>query len=473
MTIKKMFIDNQWVDGQKHYDLLHPYDLSVIASVPLGTAENMLQAIEVAEKAFKVMRELPAHERSQILTRTAQIIEKRAEELAQTIAKEAGKPIKTARVEISRSAQTFYFAAEEAKRLHGETIPMDAAKGGEGKIAFTLREPIGVIGAITPFNFPLNLVAHKVAPAIASGNTIVLKPAEQTPLSSLLLAEIMMEAGLPKGALNVVTGDGPPLGKVLLDDPRVKKISFTGSPEVGKLLRSQAGLKKVTLELGSNAALIIDKNCDIETAISKAVTGAFTFAGQVCIHTQRIYVHKDIYNAFLIKFVEKTKELKVGSPLEEDTDVSAVVNQRSITRIMTWLEEAKQSGAKVLLGGEPQGQVLPPTILANVDESQKVVCQEVFGPVAVINPVDSVEQAVQLTNQSRYGLNAGLFTNDIGVALNSARKLEVGQVLINEIPTFRADHMPYGGVKDSGVGKEGVKYAMEEMTEEKLIIIQL
>ncbi|MGF9798574.1 aldehyde dehydrogenase family protein [Brevibacillus agri] len=468
---KSIFIGGQWKTSSSYYELQNPYDLSTIAEIPLSTKGEMEEAIAAADQAYAIMKALSAHERSAILRRAAQLLEERAEQFAQTISLEAAKPIKTARIEVGRSIQTFLFAAEEAKRMYGESIPMDAAKGAEGKIAFTVREPIGVIGAITPFNFPLNLVAHKVAPAIASGNTIVLKPAEQTPLTSLKLAQLLQDAGLPDGVLNVVTGDGPALGSVLLQDERVKKISFTGSPEVGKLIRSQSGLKKITLELGSNSALIIDRQADLDQAVPKAVAGAFTYAGQVCIHTQRIYVHDDVYDDFVQRFVESVKTLKVGAPTDEQTDVSAVINPRSQRRIIDWLEEARRSGATFLAGGEVQGQIITPTVLANVDESQKVVCQEVFGPVVVINRVSLMDEAIRLTNQSRYGLNAGIFTESLNTAFRAARQLHVGQVLINEIPTFRADHMPYGGVKDSGVGKEGIRYAIQEMTEEKLIVI--
>ncbi|NTZ20117.1 aldehyde dehydrogenase family protein [Paenibacillus sp. JMULE4] len=470
---KANFIGGRWKSSFFHYELKNPYDLSTIAEIPLSTPEEMEEAIAEAEQAYALMKTLSSHERSSILYRAAQLLEERAEDFTRTISLEAAKPIKTARMEVTRSIQTFLFAAEEAKRMYGESIPMDAAKGGEGKIAFTVREPIGVIGAITPFNFPLNLVAHKVAPAIASGNTIVLKPAEQTPLTSFKLAELLRDAGLPDGALNVVAGDGPTLGPVLLADERVKKISFTGSPEVGKLIRSQSGLKKITLELGSNSALIIDEQADLDKAVPKALTGAFTYAGQVCIHTQRIYVHEAIYDAFVERFVEAAKTLIVGAPSDEQTDVSAVVNQCSLQRITAWLDEARQSGATFLAGGEANGQVIPPTILTDVNESEKVVCQEVFGPVVIINRVASVEEAVRLTNQSRYGLNAGIFTTNLDAAFRAAQGLHVGQVMINEIPTFRADHMPYGGVKDSGIGKEGIRYAISEMTEEKLIVIQL
>jgi acyl-CoA reductase-like NAD-dependent aldehyde dehydrogenase len=456
-----------------YYDLLNPYDLYIIGKVPLGSPKDMERAIQSSHNAFAHTKKQPAHERASVLSRTADLLTERFEEFAQLISLEAAKPIKAARVEVSRSIQTFRFAAEEAKRMTGETVPMEAAIGGEGKIAFTLREPIGVIGAITPFNFPLNLVAHKVAPAIASGNTIVLKPAEQTPLTSLRLAELMSEAGLVDGALNVVTGDGPSLGHVLNTHPLIKKVSFTGSPEVGKIIQSKAGFKKLTLELGSNAALLIDKNVSIPEVVTKAVSGGFGFAGQVCIHTQRVYVHKDIYQDFVREFVERTEKLVLGHPQNEMTDLSAVINPKSKKRILDWIDEAVSNGATLQTGGDVIGQAIKPTILTDVSETDKLVCQEVFGPVVIVNPIESIEEGVELTNNSRYGLNAGVFTKDLDTAFNAAKNLEVGQVLINEMPTFRVDHMPYGGIKDSGVGKEGIRYAIQEMTEEKLIVVHI
>lgn len=347
---------------------------------------------------------------------------------------------------------------------------MDAAPGGEGRVAYTVKEPLGVVGAITPFNFPMNLVAHKVGPAIASGNTVILKPAGQTPLSAYFLAELLHEAGLPSGAFNVVTGSGSVVGEKLVTDERVKKISFTGSPEVGIGIRNKAKLKPVTLELGSNAAVIVDKDVEVEKIVSRCVTGAFGFQGQVCISLQRVYVHEENYDRFVEHFVKAAKHLKVGDPLDPDTDVSALISPKDVDRTLEWIDEAKQHGAEIATGGTSEGNLLHPTVLLGVDAQSKVSCQEVFAPIVLINKVKSVEEAIDVVNDSRYGLQAGIYTENVRTAMNATKKLHVGGVLINDIPTFRVDHMPYGGVKESGVGREGIKYAIEEMTELKLVI---
>ena len=390
---------------------------------------------------------------------------------ARIIALEASKPMKFALAEVDRSIQTYKFAAEEAKRIHGEMIPMDAAPGGDNRLGFTVREPIGIIGAITPFNFPMNLVAHKVGPAIAAGNTIVLKPAGQTPLSSFFIAELLHEAGLPDGVLNVVTGSGGVIGDALVTDPRIAMITFTGSPAVGIAIRNKAGLKRVTLELGSNSAVIVDRDVNLDAIIPRCITGAFSNQGQVCISVQRIYVHEERYDEFVEKFVEATGKLIIGDPLDPATDVAAMISQKDVQRSLEWIEEARQHGASVATGGTAEGNVLKPTVLLNVDPSVQVSCKEVFAPVVLINKVKSVEEAVDLTNASDFGLQAGIYTENIRTALDAAEKLHVGGVMINDIPTFRVDHMPYGGVKQSGVGREGLKYAVEEMTEMKLIVI--
>lgn len=471
ITVKKqLFINGEWVETATYKPLYSPYSNEEIAQVAFATAEDVDQAIGAASRAAETMAEMPAHERAGILENAAKILEKRADEAAGIIAQEAAKPINTARAEVDRTIATYKFAAEEAKRIHGETIPMDAAPGGENRIAYTVREPLGVIGAITPFNFPMNLVAHKVGPAIASGNTVVLKPAGQTPLSSLFLAEVFKEAGLPAGALNVVTGSGAVIGEALVQDDRVKKISFTGSPAVGIGIRNKAGLKRVTLELGSNAAVIIDSGIDLDKIIARCVSGAFAFQGQVCISLQRAYVHKDLYEEFVEKMVAATNRLKLGDPQDPSTDVSALISSKDVERALAWIEEAKQGGATVAAGGRAEGNILHPTILTGVDAKLKVSCQEVFAPIIVINKVESVQAAISQVNDSHYGLQAGIYTENIHTALMATKKLHVGGVMVNDIPTFRVDHMPYGGVKESGVGREGVKYAIEEMTELKLVV---
>jgi acyl-CoA reductase-like NAD-dependent aldehyde dehydrogenase len=366
---------------------------------------------------------------------------------------------------------TYKFAAQEARSIHGETIPLDAAPGGEGKLAYTVREPLGVIGAITPFNFPMNLVAHKLGPAIAAGNTVVLKPASQTPLSSFKIASLFEKAGLPQGVLNVVTGRGKLIGDIFTKDDRIKMITFTGSPKVGITIHENAGLKRTTLELGSNSAVIVDENVEIDKITSRIVFGSFSSQGQVCISVQRIFVHERIFDEFVESFVKETKALIIGDPMDKNTDVSAMITPEDVDRALKWVYEAVENGAELVCGGEVEGNILKPTVLLNVQLSDKVSSEEVFAPVVHINKVQSFENAIDQVNDSKYGLQAGVFTNDLNKAFLAAKKIHVGGVLINEIPTFRVDNMPYGGVKMSGMGREGIKFATEEMTELKLVVI--
>ncbi|MFF2484007.1 aldehyde dehydrogenase family protein [Paenibacillus sp. NPDC058071] len=471
MDRKKLWIGGQWIEAKKYVQLRSPYSGEVIAEIPSADLEETEAAIAAAYEARASMAALHAHERATILERLALAIEKRSDEAARLLAFEAAKPFTTAKAEVARTVQTYKFAAEEAKRIHGETIPLDAAPGGENKLAYTVREPIGVVGAITPFNFPLNLVAHKVGPAIAAGNTIVLKPASQTPLSAYLIAELLDEAGLPSGALNIVTGSGSVVGNRIVEDNRVSMITFTGSPEVGIGIRSRAGLKRVTLELGSNSALLIDRGVDIDGIINRCVTGAFSNQGQVCISLQRIYTHEDVYDRFTAKFAEAAGRLKQGDPLDPATELSALISEGDTARAMEWIDEAREAGATVVTGGTVQNGIVAPTVITNAYAELKVSCQEVFAPIAVINKVSTMEEAFELVNNSRYGLQAGIYTENLRTALDAAGKLHVGGVMINDIPTFRVDHMPYGGVKESGIGREGIKYAVEEMTELKLVVI--
>ncbi|MBM6618741.1 aldehyde dehydrogenase family protein [Bacillus suaedaesalsae] len=467
---EKLYINGEWIETNEYTSLFSPYDGEVLAEIPSATNEHIEIAVKAASDAKNILKKMPAYERAQILEKMVKLFEERFEEAAKIIATEAAKPITTARAEVARTIQTYKFAAEEAKRIHGETIPLEAAPGGENRIAYTVREPLGVIAAITPFNFPMNLVAHKVGPAIATGNTVVLKPASQTPLSSFFLAKIAEEAGLPKGALNVVTGKGSVVGDALVTHPLVKMVTFTGSPAVGISLRNKAGLKRVTLELGSNSAVIIDEGVSLEKIIPRCVTGAFTYQGQVCISLQRIYVHENIYDEFVAEFIEGTKKLKLGNPLDESVDLSALITPNDCIRALHWIEEASRQGARVATGGEATDNMLHPTVLLDVPVHSKVSCQEVFAPIVMINKIQNIEEAIDYVNDSEFGLQAGIYTENIHVALNAADKLQVGGVLINDIPTFRVDHMPYGGVKNSGIGREGIKYAMEEMTEMKLVI---
>ncbi|MDQ0214964.1 acyl-CoA reductase-like NAD-dependent aldehyde dehydrogenase [Oikeobacillus pervagus] len=467
---RDLFINGNWVQAEKYQSIYSPFSGEEIGTVPVATVEEVDKAIVAAYEARKTMAKMPAHKRAAILERLVDLLEERADEAAQIIALEASKPISTAKQEVARTIQTYKFAAEEAKRIHGETLSLDAAPGGENRLAYTVREPIGVVGAITPFNFPMNLDAHKVGPAIASGNTIVLKPASQTPFSSYFLAELLQETGLPAGALNVVSGSGQVVGDKLVTDERIAMITFTGSPSVGIGIRNKAGLKRVTLELGSNSALIIDDGVDIDSIIDRCVTGAFSFQGQVCISLQRVYVHENVYDEFVDKFVKATGKLNIGDPLDPDTNVSALISKKDVDRTLSWIEEAKQQGAKVLTGGKAEGNILLPTVLVDTDQSLKVSCQEVFAPIVNINKISTVQEAIELVNDSRYGLQAGIYTNNVHVALQAAEELHVGGVMINDIPTYRVDQMPYGGVKESGFGREGIKYAVEEMTEMKLVV---
>lgn len=468
---KDLFINGKWKKAARYHSVISPYSEEVIGVVPTATKEEVNEAIAAADRARQEMAQMPAYKRAEILAKLAEKLEKRRDEAARLIAMEAAKPIATAREEVARTIQTYKFSAEEAKRIQGETLTLDAAPGGENRLAFTVREPIGVIGAITPFNFPMNLVAHKVGPAIASGNTIVLKPASQTPLSACFLAELLQETDLPAGAFNIVTGSGRTVGNHLVTDTRIAAITFTGSPPVGFEIRNRAGLKRVTLELGSNSAVIIDQGTDLDKILARCVKGAYSFQGQVCISLQRIYVHESLYESFIEKFVKATEKLQTGDPLDPKTDVSSLISAKDVARSLAWIEEAVQQGAIVATGGKAEGNILYPTVLLNVDPALKVSCREVFAPIAVISKFQTVEEAIEQVNDSRFGLQAGIYTDNMQHALLAAGKLQVGGVMINDIPTFRVDHMPYGGVKDSGMGREGIKYAIGEMTEMKLVVI--
>ncbi|MDQ0271982.1 aldehyde dehydrogenase family protein [Cytobacillus purgationiresistens] len=464
-----LWINGKREESQAYKSLKSPYNEEIIADVAQSSAEDVTNAIDAAAEAAKEMRAMPAHKRADILEKVVALLKQDRIECAKIISREAAKPIKAAITEVDRTIMTYQFAAQEARRIYGETIPMDGAPGGEGRVAYTVREPLGVIGAITPFNFPMNLVAHKVGPAIAAGNAVVLKPASQTPLSSYKIAEYFHEAGLPSGALNVVTGSGSEVGDVLINDERISMITFTGSPEVGKSIRENAGLKKVTLELGSNSAVVIDEHTNIEKIVPRIAAGAFAFQGQVCISVQRIFVHESVFKPFVERFVEEAKKLKIGDPLDEQTDISALISKGDVERAQSWIDEAIESGAELALGGKSTDGVLHPTILLNVGLTERISCEEAFAPVVHINAFNDFNTALEWVNDSKYGLQAGVFTNDLQKGFKAAKDLHVGGVMINDFPTFRVDHMPYGGVKQSGTGREGIKYAIEEMTEMKLV----
>ena len=468
---RKLLLDGEWIETGEWQDVDSPYSGETVARVARAGAEHTRKALDAAERAMS--SPLPAHERAAILDRVAALLKERHDEVAQTISGEAGKPMKAARVEAERAASTYTMAAVEARRLAGEVVPMDASAAGVGKVAYTMRVPIGIVGAITPFNFPLNLVAHKVAPALAAGCAVVLKPAGQTPLSALLLGELETEAGLPPGWLNVLVGPSAEIGDVIVEDERVKLITFTGSSGVGWKIRERAVKKRVNLELGNATPVVVEADADIEEAATKLAANAFSFAGQSCISVQRIYIQRSAYDDFVGRFIPKVQGLKVGDPAEEDTDVGPVIDEDARERIVSWVEEAKSAGATVLTGGEVVDGLLQPTVLADVTPDMKVSCQEVFGPLCTVSPYDSVEEAFQLANATEFGLQAGIFTANLKTALAAAAALEFGGVTVNEAPTFRADQMPYGGVKESGNTKEGPHYAVREMTEERLVVLAL
>jgi acyl-CoA reductase-like NAD-dependent aldehyde dehydrogenase len=470
-TERKLLIGGEWVETGDWVEVRSPYSGEVVGRVAKAGAKEAKAAIDAAERAMA--DPLPAHKRAEILVKTVAGIARRHDEIAAQISAEAGKPLKAAKVETSRAMSTYTFSAVEARKLAGEVVPMDAAQAGEGKLAFTLREPIGIVGAISPFNFPLNLVAHKIAPALAAGCAVVLKPAGQTPLSALTLAELEYDAGLPAGWLNVLVGPASEIGDVLVEDERVKAITFTGSSEVGWGLRERAARKKVLLELGNATPVIVQADTDVEEAASKLAAHAFSFAGQSCISVQRIYVQQPVYDDFVARFLPKVEELVVGDPADAETDVGPVIDEGARERILSWIDEAREGGAELLTGGELDGELIQPTVIANAAPDLKVCREEVFGPVCVVNHYESLDEAIELANGTRYGLQAGIFTNDIRAALKAAQGLEFGGVTVNEAPTFRTDQMPYGGLKDSGNTREGPAYAVRELTEQRVVVIDL
>ncbi len=468
----KLFIGGRWVDGGPPFEVKNKYNGEVIGMVVTARQEDVADAVLAAEKAAPVLAEMPAHRRAEILLRTAQRLQERKEEIARTIAAEAGKALKFARLEVERAVSTFALAAEEAKRIHGETFALDAVPAGEGYFGFWVRRPLGIVAAITPFNFPLNLVAHKVAPAIAAGNTLVLKPANATPLTAVLLCQILQEAGIPEGGINLINGSGSTVGDWLVTDSRVAKITFTGSPAVGRQILSRAGIKKVTLELGNTAPVIVAPDTDLEFVAQRCAVGAYYNSGQVCISVQRIYGDRQIYEALTKQFVKASQALLVGDPLDENVDVGPMIDLREAERIESWVKEAEAGGAEILTGGRRQGPIYWPTVLTNVQPEMKVVAEEAFAPVASVIPYDDFDEALRLADKTPYGLQAAVFTRDINRVLKAIQRLNFGGVIINDTPNFRADHMPYGGNRQSGLGREGVRFAIEEMTNIQMIAIR-
>ncbi|MCW2919984.1 MAG: Aldehyde Dehydrogenase [Actinomycetia bacterium] len=473
-TLPGMLINGEWVPSGEHgmAEVHAPYDGALVAQVPAAGKREVVRAVNAATAALK-RDDFSRADRIRVLEQTAAALNDRQDHFARAIALESAKPLRTARVEAARALETFAFAAAEARRFAGHLVPMDASTAGEGKTAFTLKVPVGVVAAISPFNFPLNLVAHKLAPALAAGCPVVLKPASQTPVSALLLAELLQGLGVPRGWLNVVTGSGSVVGDALATHDDVAYVTFTGSAEVGWAMAAKAARKKVRLELGSNSPLIVDTPGDWKTAASKAAAAGFSHAGQSCISTQRIYVHEDVADGFIEALVARVEGLVLGDPMDERTDVSSLISRDDTVRVKEWIDEAIAGGAKLLCGGETDAHgVLKPAVVEGVPATARLQCQEVFGPVVTVNRYREFDEALAMANDSRYGLQAGVFTDDLGKALKAAKTLEFGGVLINDVPTFRADQQPYGGVKDSGNTREGPSYAIEEMTELRLISLQ-
>ncbi len=469
----KMIIGGKFVDKTEKIDVINPYNGKVIDTVPRGNAQDVDKAITAAQEGYAINRDLPIHQRITILKKTAEIMSARFEELAITIATEGSKTIREARKEVGRAINTITISAEEARRINGETIPFDSAEGSENRIGYYYRFPIGIIVAITPFNDPLNLVAHKIGPAIAGGNSVVVKPATVTPLSALKLGEILLEAGLPAPILSVLTGYGNEIGETLVSDSRVRMISFTGGVEAGEKIVKLAGLKKIGMELGSNSPVIVLDDCDLELAVESNVSGAFWAVGQNCIGVQRIYIHKNIYNRFKEKFVERSQKYKTGYQLEEDTDMGPMITEQEAIRVIDWVEDALSKGAGLLTGGTRNGTLIPPTVFENMPKTAKLDCQEIFGPVVSLYSIDSLKEAVEKANSVDYGLQGAIFTKDISKAFYAIKNMDVGGIMVNDSTDYRVDLMPFGGVKNSGLGREGIKFALQEMTEPKVVCFNL
>src|SRR5437868_776876 len=472
VSTQGFFLDGKWIEEGDIVEIKAPYDGNVIANVFQGRREHAEAAIKAAVKAFGTTRRLPAFERQRVLRRVAQAITERKQEFAKTLAQEAGKPIKAARIEVDRAVFIFTVAAEESTRIYGEYLPLDWQEFTAGRWGIVRRFPLGPVAGITPFNFPLNLVAHKVAPAIAAGCSMVLKPAPQTPLSSLLLAETIQQAGWPDGALNVIPLSNENAG-MLVTDERLKLISFTGSASVGWEIKKRAGKKKVVLELGGNAGVVVHSDADPAYAAERCVAGGFAYAGQTCISVQRILVEQSVYGKFTDLLLAGVSKLKTGDPLDESTDLGPLIRESDAIRAADWVQEAVRGGARLLAGGSRKGSMLEPTVLTGTKPDMKVNCQEVFGPVVTVEAYDDFNSALRQINNSSFGLQAGIFTRDVKLLFQAYEELELGGLIAGDVPSFRVDHMPYGGIKDSGIGREGLRYVIEEMTEPKLLVMNL
>lgn len=469
----RMIIGGEWVDRSESIDVRNPFDDSLVDTVPKGSVQDVSQALERAQEGAAINRDLPVHKRYTILMETVRLMQERFNDLAVTIASEGSKTIREARKEVERAINTMTLSAEESKRLHGETIPFDSMPGSENRTGYFVRIPIGIIAAITPFNDPLNLAAHKLGPAIAGGNAVVLKPATVTPLSALKLGECLLDAGLPGPILSILTGSGTELGPALVTDDRVRMVSFTGGVDVGKAITRIAGLKKMSMELGSNSPVIVLEDCDLNRAVESCVSGAFWAVGQNCIGVQRIYIQRSIYDEFRSRFVDHTGQLVVGPQLDEHTDMGPMITEGEAQRVMEWIEDALDAGATCLTGGTRHGTCVAPTVLENVPAGVKLDRQEVFGPVVSLYPIDDLDEGLQKANGVDYGLHAAIFTRDLNKAHYAIQKLEAGGIMINDSTDYRLDMMPFGGVKNSGLGREGIRFALHEMTEPKVVCFRL
>ncbi len=469
----KMFVGGQWVEKSKAIEVRNPYDNSVIDTVPKGDGSDVERALAFAERGAKVMAKLPAYERSKILRKAADLIAAHVEAVGRLISTEEGKIAAEGRGEAARAVETMMGSAEEAKRIHGETVPLDGDPSGGKKLGFTLRVPCGVVAAVSPFNFPLNLVCHKVGPALAAGNTVIIKPATDTPLSALRLTEILLEAGLPPEGIQCLTGPGGEIGDAIVSDRRVRKITFTGSREVGERICRLAGIKKVTMELGANCPVIVMPDADLDKVAAAVAATGYANAGQVCISAQRVLTAGKVYSDFLSVLTPKVEALSTGNQLDEKTKVGPMIREGDAVRVEQWVQEAVQEGARVVTGGGRQGAIYAPTVVADVKPQMRISRDELFGPAVGVTPFDSIEEAIDLANDSVYGLSAGIFTEKLDWAMKFAREVESGNLNINWGPQWRADLMPYGGLKESGFGKEGPRYAVEEMTELKMVVFHL
>ncbi len=466
----RMYVGGEWVVKDDKIEVINSYNNSVIDTVPSADLEDLDTAIASAARGAKVMAEIPAYDRYLMLRKTAEIMEARHEDFGRTITLEEGKIIAEGRLEASRAIQTMTLSAEEGKRLYGETIPLDGAPGWDGQLGFTLRVPCGVVAAISPFNFPLNLVCHKVGPALAAGNAVIIKPASDTPLSALKLTEALLEAGVPAEAVQCVTGSGGKIGDALVADERVRKVTFTGSRDIGERICKTAGLKKVTMELGSNSPLIVMPDADMDKVVKGTIASGFANAGQVCISAQRIITNREVYADFLDALIEGVQEISTGDPLEEAVKMGPMVRAQDAVRVNEWIAEAVREGARTVVGGEYEGAIHQATVVADVKPEMRISCDELFGPAVAVTPFTDIDEAIEMANDSNYGLSAGIFTQNIDWAMKFARRVDSGNLMINAGPQYRADLMPYGGLKASGMGKEGPRYAVQEMTELKMVV---